>query len=202
MAPVTRAAVVSICLLFFSAVSITTASPPRGARPNGEGVAGTDSPMITNSALLAPTAAYHLTDTTTRAKLGDTPIPPLGSLGEQYALPHGWTVTVSTISVFMTFASLDAFRWHEEFWWRIQIACATRMLDNSPYRSRLVISEGPWELVLVMHDRSTVREIRWSFVYYFAGYMLNWVRNGFIGTGAVVFTHSSGIRLTCFLLRR
>lgn len=76
------------------------------------------------------------------------------------------------------------------------------MLNNSPYRSRLVMLEGPWELVLVMNDRSTVREIRWSFVYYFAEYMLNWVRNGFIGTGAVVFTHPSGIRMTCFFLRR
>lgn len=202
IAPVMRA-VVSICLLFFSVVSITMASPPRGARPDGEGVPGTDSPKIINSARLAPPpVAYHLTDTTRHAKRENIPIPPLGTLGEQYALPHGWAVTVSTISVFMTFASRDAFRWHEDFWWRIQIACATQMLNNSPYRSRLVILEGPWELILIMNDRSTVQEIRWSFVYYFAEYMLNWVRNGFIGTGAVVFTHPSGIRMTCFFLRR
>ena len=189
MAPVSRT--VSVCLLFCYIVSMATASPRALADPGA--ITGTKCPV--NPAPLTPT---DLTDT------GHTKreLPPLGRWQDHYALPHGWSVTVSALSMFMSFGTQAAANWFDSFYWRIQVACAANMLNNSPCGPQVIIIEGPWVLVLHMQQQSTVQEIKWSFVYYFAMYMRNWVLNGFTGTGAVRFTHTSGINLVGFLVNK
>ena len=118
---------------------------------------------------------------------------PLGFWGEQYALPHGWSVTVSSMSLFMNFGSQAASAWFDNFYWRLQIACAARMRNNSPYLHKVVVTQNTWRLTLTMHQQSPVQQIEWSFVYYFAMYMRNWVRNGYTGAGALKFKHTSGV---------
>ena len=126
--------------------------------------------------------------------------PYTGSWGENYALPHGWSVTVSTLSVFVDLGSQAAASSFDGFFWKLQTTCAARMLSNAPYNRFLTVSQGTWRLVLGMHPDSTVQQIEWSFVYYFAKYMRNWVMNGYTGTGAIMFTHTSGIKLLAFFV--
>lgn len=74
------------------------------------------------------------------------------------------------------------------------------MLDNSPCPPLITATQGQWKLILAMHPQSTVQQIEWSFVYYFAMYMGNWVLNGYTGTGAIMFKHTSGIKLVAFFV--
>ena len=37
-------------------------------------------------------------------------------------------------------------------------------------------------------------------MYYFARYMHNWTLNGYTGSGAIMFTHESGIKLVATLV--
>ena len=126
--------------------------------------------------------------------------PYTGPWGETYALPHGWSVTVSTLSVYMDMESQAAASWFDNFFWKLQIACAARMLINAPYNRLITASQSTWRLVLGMHPDSTVQRIEWSFVYYLAMYMRNWIRNGYTGTGAIMFQHTSGIKLLAFFV--
>ena len=126
--------------------------------------------------------------------------PYTGSWGETYALPHGWSVTVSTLSVYVDLGSQTAASWFDRFFWKLQILCAARMLNNAPYHRLITASESTWRLVLGMHPDSTVQHIEWSFVYYFSMYMRNWIMNGYTGTGAIMFKHTSGIKLVAFFV--
>ena len=51
-----------------------------------------------------------------------------------------------------------------------------------------------------MHPDSTVQQVEWSFVYYFAMYMRNWIMNGYTGSGAIMFKHTSGIKLVAYFV--
>ena len=100
----------------------------------------------------------------------------------------------------MAMESPAAARWFDDFFQKLQIACATRMLNDAPYNRLITASQSSWRLVLGMHPDSTVQRIEWSFVYYFAMYMRNWIRNGYTGTGAIMFQHTSGVKLLAFFV--
>ena len=176
-----------ILILFIT--SVVTASPHFSI----DHVAVTEAQSRFHSISLTP---KHLANSmhTKRA------FPNMGPWGEIYALPHGWSVTVSTLSVYMDLGSQAAASWFDRFFWKLQIICAARMLDNAPYHRLITASESTWRLVLGMHPDSTVQQIEWSFVYYFAMYMRNWIMNGYTGTGAIMFKHTSGIKLLAFFV--
>ena len=88
----------------------------------------------------------------------------------------------------------------DNFFSKLQAACAARMLNNAPYHRLITASESTWRLVIGMHPDSTLQQIEWSFVYYLAMYMRNWIRNGYTGTGAIMFKHTSGIKLLAFFV--
>lgn len=175
---------VLVCLLFTSMISVATATPYSSIHH----VVIREHHSRWNSTSLTP---MHPTEIT-HAKRARQPV---GNWGEQYALPHGWSVTVSTMSMFMIIGSHAAADWFDDFYWGLQVACATQMLNNGPCPPALVAIQGPWKFILGMHPHSTVQQIEWSFVYYFATYMRNWVQNGYTGTGAIMFKHTSGIKL-------
>ena len=102
--------------------------------------------------------------------------------------------------MFASFGSQGVADWLNDFYWGLQATCAAKMLSNSPYVTRIAIVQNQWKLVLAMHPQSTVKVIEWSFAYYFARYMQNWVLNGFTGTGAIMFQHPSGVKLVAFFL--
>lgn len=173
-----------LCLLTISTISVITASPHFLV----DHVAITEDKSRFHSTSLTPT---HLANGphTKRA------FPTMGPWGESYALPYGWSVTVSTLSVYIDMETQAAANWFDNFFWKLQTFCAARMLNNDPYQRLITASESRWRLAIGMHPDSTVQQIEWSFVYYFAMYMRNWIRNGFTGTGAIMFKHTSGIKL-------
>ena len=180
---------VLVYLLLTSMISVTTAAPY--SLMNHVDIRENYSRL--NSTSLTP---MRLTEIT-HAKRARQPV---GNWGEQYALPHGWSVTVSTMSIFMTFGSHFAANWFDNFYGGLQVACATQMLNNGPCLPVVIAFQGQWKLMLGMHPQSTVQQIEWSFVYYFATYMRNWVQNGYTGTGAIMFKHPSGIKLVAFFV--
>ena len=178
-----------LCLLIISIISVVTASPHFLV----DHVAVTEDKSRLQSTSLAPKHLVHSMHTK-RA------FPYTGPWGESYALPHGWSVTVSTLSVYVDIESQAAANWFDAFFSKLQIACAARMLNNAPYNRLITASESTWRLVIGMHPDSTVQQIEWSFVYYLAMYMRNWIRNGYTGTGAIMFKHTSGIKLLAFFV--
>lgn len=98
----------------------------------------------------------------------------------------------------MGFGSQAAANWFDNFFWWLQVASAAQMLDDGPYFPRIDLIYSGRKLALTMHPHSTVQQIEWSFVYHFAICMRNWVLNGYTGTGAIMFTHKSGIKLVAF----
>ena len=179
-----------LCILILSIISVETASPHFSV----DHVAVTEDLSRLHSTSLAP---KHLANSphTKRA------FPYVGPWGENYALPHGWSVTVSTLSVYLDMGSqAAAASWFDNFFFKLQTACAARMLNNAPYHRLITASESTWRFVIGMHPDSTVQQIEWSFVYYLAMYMRNWIRNGYTGTGAIMFKHTSGIKLLAFLV--
>ena len=178
-----------LCILILSIISVGRASP----RFSIDHVAVTEDQSRFHTTSLTPT---HLANSlhTKRA------FPYTGPWGANYALPHGWSVTVSTLSVFVDLGSQAAASWFDRFFWKLQVACAARMLDNAPYNRLITASESTWRLVIGMHPDSTVQQIEWSFVYDFAMYMRNWIMNGYTGTGAIMFSHTSGIKLLVFFV--
>lgn len=187
MASVSR--LFSVYLLFIFIVNLTTATP----RSLINHVVITESSLRSSPTTLT-SIPLTVISKSKRARQS------LGAWGEQYALPHGWSVTVSTMSMFMSFGSQAAADWFEDFYWFLQVACATQMLNDGPYLPRIIANHGPWRLALTMHSTSTVQQIEWSFVYYFAMYMRNWVLNGYTGTGALAFRHTSGIKLVALFV--
>ena len=187
MALVSR--LISVYLLLTSILGVAKAAP----RPlvNHASIRETNSGM--SSISLTP---MYLTGTTHTKRMRQS----VGTWGEEYALPYGWSVTVSTMSIFMDFGSQAAADYFDNFYGWLQVNCAARMLNNSPYMPRITAGQGQWKLILGMHPHSTVQHIEWSFVYYFATYMRNWVQNGYTGTGAIMFKHTSGIMLVAFFV--
>ena len=179
-----------LCILLMSIISVVTASPHCLI----DYVAVTDDQSRCHSTSLTP---KHLADSLHTKRV----LPNTGPWGENYALPHGWSVTVSTLSVFMDLGSQTAASWFDAFFWRVQVASAAQMLSDEPYNRIVTASETPWTLVLGMHPDSTVQEVEWSFVYYFAKYMRNWIMNGYTGNGAIMFRHTSGIKLLAFFVK-
>ncbi|KAL8652057.1 MAG: hypothetical protein Q9210_002907 [Variospora velana] len=127
-----------------------------------------------------------------RARIGDLP-PEFRT----FALEHGWSITVSTVSALVPLASdlgvrnVRATRMLGALFSQVQAMCAANMLNNSPWEPKVAFRFGKTELVFEMHARSLVQEISWSFVFNFAAYMLVWVENGFAGFGALFFENRS-----------
>ncbi|KAL9018871.1 MAG: hypothetical protein Q9185_003842 [Variospora sp. 1 TL-2023] len=126
-----------------------------------------------------------------RARIGDLP-PEFRT----FALEHGWSITVSTVSALVPLASdlgvrnARATRALGALFSQVQAMCAANMLNNSPWKPQVAFRFGKTELLFEMHARSLVQEISWSFVFNFAAYMLVWVENGFAGSFAPFsFTH-------------
>lgn len=119
----------------------------------------------------------------------------------QFALLHGWSVTVGAMAAVAPVVQdgiqnaqmVQAF---ERFYALIQANAAAKMLANAPLVRKINFeTTRGWTMRFELHQRSTVRQLQWSFVYYFAQYMLEWVRNGYLAFGSLVFRHTSGIIL-------
>ena len=90
----------------------------------------------------------------------------------------------------------DSYLELSDFFIYIQAYALARMIEESAPRCSVRLGAGDLELGINMHPQSTVRTVEWSIVYYVAGYILQWVRRGIGGHGALYFTHPSGIWLS------
>lgn len=70
---------------------------------------------------------------------------PVGTWGEQHALPHGWSATVSTMSIFMSFGSQGAANWFDDFYRWLQVTSAAQTLEEGPYLPQIVAVHGGWK---------------------------------------------------------
>lgn len=77
----------------------------------------------------------------------------------------------------------------------------SQMLQDKTPRDRVAFRCGLWSLKFLMNARSSVQDFQWSFIYYFALYMLKWARRGFVGYGGLGIRHSSGILFSVQLRR-
>lgn len=127
----------------------------------------------------------------------DLPLPSANDFPLQFALNYGWSVMVGTYS-YLYPTENNYFELSEFFKW-VQAYALARMLENRPPRCNLRLGGGDLDLGIGMHPQSTVRTVEWSIVYYVAKYILQWVRRGFSGHGALYFRHSSGIWLAVLL---
>lgn len=171
---------IAVVLHFY--VTITDASLVRGP------VRKQASSAIGNWAEPESTLHAHLdiapfTEPTSIAKRAD----PL-----QVALPDGWSAFVQQFSCFLqiTPSNIETV---EEFWTNIMVYALTQMIQNHTPQDRVAFRYGLWSLTFSMSPRSSVQEFQWSFVYYFAQYMLRWAQRGFIGYGELGFRHSTGV---------
>lgn len=116
----------------------------------------------------------------------------------QVALPDGWSAIVRQFSCFVPIPP-NNFEQVEEFWTKIMVFALARMLQDKTLQDRVAFNYGLWSLTFLMSPRSIVQEFQWSFVYYFALYMLRWAQRGFVGYGGLDFRHSSGIMFAVHL---
>lgn len=110
----------------------------------------------------------------------------------QVALPDGWSASVQQFSCFLPIPPSN-FEQVEEFWTNIMVYGLTQMIQNNTPQDRVAFRYGLWSLKFLMSPRSSVQEFQWSFVYYFAQFMLRWAQRGFVGYGGLGFRHSSGV---------
>jgi hypothetical protein len=110
----------------------------------------------------------------------------------QVALPDGWSASVQQFSCFLPIPTSN-FEQVEEFWTNIMVYGLTQMIQNNTPQDRVAFRYGLWSLKFLMSPRSSVQEFQWSFVYYFAQFMLRWAQRGFVGYGGLGFRHSSGV---------
>lgn len=113
----------------------------------------------------------------------------------QVALPDGWSASVQQFSCFLPIPPSN-FEEVEEFWTSIMVYALTQMIQNNMPQDRVAFRYGLWSLKFLMSPRSSVQEFQWSFVYYFAQFMLRWPQRGFVGYGGLCFRHLSGVMFT------
>ncbi|KAL8711888.1 MAG: hypothetical protein Q9220_003832 [cf. Caloplaca sp. 1 TL-2023] len=119
-----------------------------------------------------------------------------------FALEHGWSITVTTVSAVTSLTSNGVRNVHATqilgtLYTKVQAICAAKMLSNSAYyQPAIAFGAGRTHLQFQMHRTSQVQEISWAFIYYFTQYMLVWVEHGFAetdfatlstGFGSVIF---------------
>ena len=119
-------------------------------------------------------------------------IPNIPSIPPQIALPDSWVATLHPFST-LTSLSPSASRGFESFWRHVMASALAQILNNTPLRGRLRFRFGSWRLTFVMNPRSSVQQFQWTFVYYFARYMLRWAERGLLGYGGVTMRHPSGV---------
>lgn len=116
----------------------------------------------------------------------------------EYALQDGWSVSVHTWSYIYPTTSSD--RYLKHLFTSIQAIALAHMLQNLPAPCGVRMNLNEIHLRLAMGRRSTVPNLNWTMVYWFASYMLRWVENGFTGQGGFVFRHRSGISIQGHLI--
>jgi len=102
----------------------------------------------------------------------------------QSALDGGWSVAVHVFSYFYPLSPNTSPL--EDFFTAIQAYALAKMLQGFSDTCRVNFAEGDFVLLLGMHPRSTMGNVKWSMVYAFARYMLKWVHRGFSGSGGYV----------------
>ena len=166
---------------------IVKAGPHRFSENTGQ-------PLITTS--LSSTLTHDLLlprSQTLTASPTNIPLPSADRFPLQYALAHGWSVSLHVYSYLYPVNS--ACSRLTTFFSYIQAYALAQMLQNTPPDCRFRLRWGELGLGMGMHPQSTVSLVDWSVVYAFATYMLGWVRRGFCGNGGLYLRHESGILL-------